>query len=440
IFDHVGGGFARYSVDAQWTIPHFEKMLYDNGPLLRLYADAWVLTGEALFRDACEQTAAWLLRDMRSPEGGFYSSLDADSEHEEGKFYVWTPDEVRGLLTPEEFAVVAKRFGLDGPPNFEEAHWHLRMMEPLDAVAAGVSLSEERAQALIDSARAKLFAAREKRIHPGRDDKILTSWNALAIQGLAHAGLALGRSDWVDAAQGGFDFLRARLWKDGRLLATYKDGRAHLNAYLDDYAFLLAAALELLQARFSSDVLGFAQTLADTLLAQFEDGEHGGFFFTGHDHEKLVHRGKPGHDNATPSGNGTAALALQRLALLTGNTRYGEAAERTLALFHGQFQPRPTGFATLLMALEEQLTPTRTIILRGPQAAAADWRTRLANRYRPATVTLAIPDGAARLPEVLDKPAGRDGGVNAWVCEGVTCLAPVSSLPELERVLDGAPS
>jgi len=440
IFDHVGGGFARYSVDAQWTIPHFEKMLYDNGPLLRLYADAWVLTGEALFRDACEQTAAWLLRDMRSPEGGFYSSLDADSEHEEGKFYVWTPDEVRGLLTPEEFAVVAKRFGLDGPPNFEEAHWHLRMMEPLDAVAAGVSLSEERAQALIDSARAKLFAAREKRIHPGRDDKILTSWNALAIQGLAHAGLALGRSNWVDAAQGGFDFLRARLWKDGRLLATYKDGRAHLNAYLDDYAFLLAAALELLQARFSSDVLGFAQTLADTLLAQFEDGEHGGFFFTGHDHEKLVHRGKPGHDNATPSGNGTAALALQRLALLTGNTRYGEAAERTLALFHGQFQPRPTGFATLLMALEEQLTPTRTIILRGPQAAAADWWTRLANRYRPATVTLAIPDGAARLPEVLDKPAGRDGGVNAWVCEGVTCLAPVSSLPELERVLDGAHS
>jgi len=438
IFDHVGGGFARYSVDAQWTIPHFEKMLYDNGPLLGLYANAWVLTGESLFRDACEQTAAWLLRDMRSPEGGFYSSLDADSEHEEGKFYVWTPDEVRGLLAPEEFAVVAKRFGLDGPPNFEGAHWHLRMMEPLDAVAAGAGLTEEQAQALIDAARAKLFAAREQRIHPGRDEKILTSWNALAIQGLAHAGLALGRADWVDAAEGGLGFLRARLWKDGRLLATYKDGRAHLNAYLDDYAFLLAAVLELLQARFSTDLLGFAQALADTLLAQFEDADNGGFFFTGHDHEKLVHRGKPGHDNATPSGNGAAALALQRLALLTGNTRYTAAAERTLALFHGQFQARPSGFATLLMALEEQLTPTRTVILRGPPAAAADWRARLANRYRPATVTLAIAEGMAGLPEVLDKPARGDGGVNAWVCEGVTCLAPVSSLPELEGMLDGA--
>jgi uncharacterized protein YyaL (SSP411 family) len=441
IFDHVGGGFARYSVDAEWTIPHFEKMLYDNGPLLGLYADAWTLTGEPLFRAACEQTAEWLLRDMRAPEGGFYSSLDADSEHEEGKFYVWTPDEVRALLTPDEYALAAPHFGLDGPPNFENAHWHLRVVKPLQAVAQSLGLSEVQAEERLAALRAKLFAARKRRIHPGRDEKILTSWNALAIRGLARAGLVFDRSDWVDAAHAALQFIRTTMWRDGRLLATAKDGRAHLDAYLDDHAFLVAACIELLQARFSTEVLAFGRELADALLARFEDPAEGGFFFTGRDHEQLFHRGKPGHDNATPSGNGVAGLALQHLGFLTGHGAYADAAGRALTLFQPQFQERPTGFASLLMALEEWLTPTRTVILRGPAVELAGWRRTLAQRYRPATLVLGLEaaglePGARGLPHVLDKPA-RAGGVNAWVCEGVTCLAPVTDLPALLALLDG---
>src|SRR5205814_5283293 len=240
IYDQLGGGFCRYSTDAHWTIPHIEKMLYYNGPLLALLADAWLVDRSPLYARCAAETAGWIMREMQSPEGGYYSSLDADSEGEEGKFYVWDRAEVQSLLMPEEFVATAAHFGLDQPPNFENKHWHLRV--------AGTGEPEKR----------KLFEAREKRVRPGRDEKVLVSWNALAIRAMARAGRAFGRDDWLASARHAFDFLRARLWRDGRLLATYKDGRAHLNAYLDDYAFLIAAALELLQARFSSEDLAFA--------------------------------------------------------------------------------------------------------------------------------------------------------------------------------------
>ena len=438
IFDHVGGGFSRYSVDAEWSIPHFEKMLYDNGPLLRLYADAWTITNDPLYARVCEETATWMLRDMQSPQGGFYSSLDADSEHEEGKFYVWTPDAVRAIVTAGEFEVIAPHWGLNGAPNFEDLHWHLRVVKPLSEVSDELGMSLTACETLLASARDKLFMVREKRIHPGRDEKILTSWNALAIQGLARAGLVFDRADWIDAALRALRFVESTMWKDGRLLATCKDGRAHLNAYLDDYAFLLAAAIELLQARFDTRVLAFAEALAGVLLEQFEDKEGGGFFFTGHDHEKLIHRGKPGHDNATPSGNGIVALALQRLTFLTGDERYAAAAARVLALFEPQFGKRPSGFASMLMALEEHLVPTRTVILRGPGAELPGWQRTLSAAYRPASMVIAIPDATSGLPAMLDKPAS--AGVNAWVCEGVTCLAPIGSQKELLGMLDATRS
>ena len=438
IFDHIGGGFCRYSVDAEWSIPHFEKMLYDNGPLLRLYADAWTITNDPLYARVCEETATWMLRDMQSPAGGFYSSLDADSEHEEGKFYVWTPDEVRAIVTAAEFEVIAPHWGLTGAPNFEGVHWHLRVVKSLADVSDELGMSLTACETLLASARDKLFAVREKRIHPGRDEKILTSWNALAIHGLARAGLVFGRADWIDAALRALRFVESTMWKDGRLLATCKDGRAHLNAYLDDYAFLLAAAIELLQARFDTRVLAFAEALAGVLLEQFEDRDAGGFYFTGHDHEKLIHRGKPGHDNATPSGNGVAAFALQRLTFLTGDERYAAAAGRVLALFEPQFGKRPSGFASLLMALEEHLVPTRTVILRGPEAELPGWQRALSTAYRPASMVIAIADATPGLPAILDKPAG--AGVNAWVCEGVTCLTPFASQKELFETLDATRS
>src|SRR6266849_9829751 len=369
------------------------------------------------------------MREMQSPEGGYYSSLDADSEHEEGKFYVWTSGEVPALVSADEYAVLAPYYGLDGPPNFENTHWHLRVASTLGAVAEQLGKSEEACARLLDSGKKKLFATRGKRVRPGRDEKVLVSWNALMIAGMARAAVVFGRGDWLGSAKKALAFVRGAMWKNERLLATYKDGKAHLNAYLDDYAFLLAALIELLQAEFDRETLAFAEELAEVLLEQFEDRENGGFFFTSHDHERLIHRPKPGYDNATPSGNGVAALALQRLHFLTGESRYALAAERTLAQFHSAMSEQPGGHATLLMALEEHLNPTRTVILRGPSPELGRWRSELAERYLPHTVVIALGTELRDLPPVLAKPAG--GRVNAWVCEGVSCLAPIDRLEDL---------
>jgi uncharacterized protein YyaL (SSP411 family) len=345
IHDQLGGGFCRYSVDDRWEIPHFEKMLYDNGPLLGLYADAWAATGDGYYREVAEGIAGWLLREMTSPEGAFYSSLDADSEGEEGRFYVWERSEVEHLLGPAKSALGVRCWGLDRPPNFEGRHWHLRL--------AAAPTDEE--APLLESARATLLAARERRVRPGCDDKILTAWNALMIEGLAHAARVFDRPDWLAAARRALDFLRQHHWQDGRLLATSRHGRAHLPAYLDDYAFLLAALLELLQAGHRPEDLDFARQIADALLERFEDRERGGFYFTAHDHEVLIQRPRTAHDNAQPSGNGVAILALQRLGNLLGDPRYLAAAQRALASFWPQLERQPGGCATLAMALEAAL-------------------------------------------------------------------------------------
>ncbi len=417
IYDQIGGGFCRYSVDERWEIPHFEKMLYDNGPLLALSADAWAQSGDPLYARVAEETAAWVMREMRSPEGGYCSSLDADSEGEEGKYYVWDRSELQQLLTPQESALAQRHWGFDGPPNFEGRHWHARV--------AGEIASEE--IPLLASARLKLFAAREKRIRPGRDDKVLTSWNALMIEGMAHAARVFGRPAWLVSAQRAMDCIRRTMWHEGRLLATAKDGRAHLDAYLDDHAFLLAALLELMQAEFRSEDLTFAIELADTLLHRFEDREAGGFFFTAHDHEVLIHRPKTGHDNATPAGNGVAAFALQRLGHLLGEGRYLAAAEKTLRLFWPEISRSAAGFGSLLLALEEALTPPDIIVLRGPAQSMTEWRRGLG--ASPRRLVLALPNGISGLPGSLAKPESDQ--VNAWVCRGVTCLAPTSNLADL---------
>ncbi len=440
IYDQLGGGFCRYSVDAYWLIPHFEKMLYDNGPLLARYSDAWALTRDPLFAEVVEETAAWSMREMQSPAGGYYSSLDADSEHEEGKFYVWTQQQVRALLSDEEYAVCAPFYGLDQAANFEGGQWHLHVARALEDVAAILGRPVQECGELLARARAKLFAARARRIRPGRDEKILTGWNALMIAGMARAARVFERPGWLASARAALDFIRGTLWRQeegagrARLLATCKDGRAHLNAYLDDYAFLLAALIELLQADFRRRDLEFAVDLAEALLQQFYDTAAGGFFFTSHDHEKLIHRPKPGHDMATPSGNGVAALALQRLGHITGEARYLDAAERTLQLFYPALSQHPDACASLLMALEEALEPPRVVVLRGPEAQLREWRRVLDRTYLPDTLILALAPGAAGLPPPLAKPVA-PGAVNAWVCQGVTCLLPVNMLDKLLDVL-----
>jgi uncharacterized protein YyaL (SSP411 family) len=417
IYDQIGGGFSRYSVDERWEIPHFEKMLYDNGPLVALCADAWAQTGDPLYARVAEETVAWVTREMQAADGGYASSLDADSEGEEGKYYVWDRSEVETLLTPQESALALRRWGFGGPPNFENRHWHARITGDLGDAELP----------LLDAAREKLFAAREKRIRPGRDDKVLASWNALMIEGMAHAARVFDRGEWLASAQRAMDFVRRTMWQDKRLLATARNGRAHLDAYLDDYAFLLAALLELMQAGFRRVDLDFAVELADTLLARFEDREAGGFFFTADDHEVLIHRPKSGHDNATPSGNGIAAFALQRLGHLLGEPRYLTAAEKTLRLFWPQISQAPSGFGSLLRALEEALTPPDIIILRGPEDEMAEWRRALG--ADPHRLVLGLPNGTPALPAVLAKP--ESDRVNAWVCRGVTCLEPTAKLENL---------
>jgi uncharacterized protein len=429
IYDQLGGGFCRYAVDGHWMIPHFEKMLYDNGALLAVYAETAVATGDPFYARIASDTADWMIRDMQSPEGGFYSSLDADSEGHEGKFYVWTAEEVRAALTPEEYAVFAPRFGLDRKPNFE-GKWHLHVYRLVEQVAGSLGMEMPRAIELLDSARAKLLAIRNRRVWPGRDDKILTSWNALAVRGMAVAARALGRADLMHSATRALDFIRATLWRDGRLLATYKDGRAHLNAYLDDYVYLADAILEMQQLRFRADELEFARALLDVVLTHFADDAGGGFFFTSDDHEALIHRTKAFGDDAIPSGNGVGAFALLRMGHLLGEPRYLQAAEGTLRAAWLVIEKYPHAHVSLLEALEEVLDPPSIVILRGDVATLQNWQAELAKLYDPHRLVIPIPGDASHLPAAFADKIAR-AGTTAYVCKGSTCSAPIASLGEL---------
>jgi uncharacterized protein YyaL (SSP411 family) len=435
VLDQLGGGFYRYSVDGDWTIPHFEKMLYDNGPLLALYSDAWRVTREPLYAEVARRTAGWVMREMQSSEGGYYSSLDADSEHEEGRFYVWTPQEVKALLAPDEYALVEPHYGLDGGPNFEGRSWHLQVKKPLAYLARKLGVSSNECAARLQASRTKLYDAREKRVRPGRDEKILTSWNALMIRGMARAAQAFGERTWLASAQRAADFLSGTLWRDGRLLATYKDGKAHLNAYLDDHAFLLDALLELMQADFRQADLEWARSLADVLLERFEDRAEGGFYFVSDDHERLIVRPKSGQDSATPSGNGIAAFALQRLGHFIGEPRYLAAAERTLKAFYPLLERQPSSFPSLAAALDEYLHPTRIAIIRGNAEEIAIWQRVLFAAYRPDTLIVALADAVSGLPAALAKPAS--AAPAAWICRGTACLAPITRLDAVESALAG---
>ena len=433
IYDQVGGGFCRYSVDAYWRIPHFEKMLYDNGPLLALYAHAWRADGRELFRRTADGAATWVMREMQSDQGGYYSSLDADSEGEEGKFYTWEPGEVHRLLNEAEFDDFAPYSGLDRPDNFE-SRWHLYVAQSPEQLArkSGRDLNEIIQN--LDRARKKLFREREQRIRPGRDDKILTSWNALMLKGMSVAARRLQEPQYYQSAQHCLEFIHANLWDGKRLTATYKDGRARLNAYLDDYAFLIDAIIHLLACRWSGKWLGFAMQLADTLLEQFFDDDAGGFFFTSHDHEALLQRRKDFTDDSLPAGNGVAALSLLLLGHLTGRQDYLDAAEKTLHCAWGLLQRSPHACAAMLTALIEYDNPRQVIILRGEEETISAWQQRLDPRLDLRALVFAIPSAATDLPELISAKK-TDQAATAFICTGFQCLEPISDLEELERIL-----
>ena len=426
LYDHVGGGFCRYSVDAEWMIPHFEKMLYDNGPLLSVVAELYRISGDPVFARTARETAAWVMREMQSPEGGYYSTLDADSEGEEGKFYVWTPDEVRGLVSEDEFPALASRFGLDRAANFEGSHWHLHAFREVSDVARDIAATEGETAERIDRALAKLFEARSRRVRPGRDEKVLTSWNGLMIKGMATAGRILGAPEIVASAERAVEFIRDAMWSDGRLYATYKDGRARFNGYLDDYASLADGLLALLASRWSARDLELAVALADAMLEHFEDRENGGFFFTADDHERLIHRPKPMTDDSLPSGNGVAAMVLGRLGHLLGDTRYLDAAERVLHAAREGLERFPHAHTALLVALEEFLDPPEIVVIRAEPGELESWRDRANAGHAPRRVVMAIPNDASGLPALLAERAPRGSAV-AYVCEGRVCDAPITA-------------
>jgi hypothetical protein len=437
IYDQLGGGFHRYSVDAVWLVPHFEKMLYDNAQLLRSYVHAWQITGRDLFRQVVQQTTDYVLREMTSPEGGFYSTQDADSEGVEGKFFVWRPDEIETVLGAETAKIFNAYYGVTQTGNFEGENI-LHVVRPLEQVARQFQMEPEAVKALLAESRQKLFAFREKRVKPARDEKILAEWNGLMIHSLAEVGVVFEREDALAAAVAGANFVLDRMsQEDGRLFRSYKDGQARLNAYLEDYAAFVRALIALYEATFEPRWLEEANRLVQVMFAQFHDPQAGGFFQTGVDHEQLVVRRKDFVDNAIPSGNSMAAEALLRLATLTGNDDYRAEAARIFQLMKAAMASQPTGFGRMLCAMNAYLKPSQEIVLVGERS---DPRTQallavVRQRYLPdAVVALKHPAEESHLP-LFQGRSLIDGKPAAYVCENYACKLPVTEPEELAKLL-----
>ena len=428
IQDHAGGGFYRYSVDAHWMIPHFEKMLYDQALLLPLYARAWADTAGSPLRDAARGIVAFVTRELQDESGGFYSSLDADSEGEEGKFYLWTPEEVQGLIPQEHYAAFAFRFGLDRTANFE-GRWHLHGFRTMVETAANTRETAEALSGQLEQDLRLLFEARAGRERPGLDDKMLTSWNALMIRGLALASRMMEEPEWFSHAETAFSFLHNNLWDGERLQASFSRGSAYLNAYLDDYAFLLEAALLLLQGRWNRDTLQFAEQLAGAIVERFADPE-GGLFFTSNDHEELLVRPRLLADDVAPSGCAVACECLMQIGHLLARGEWVELAERTLGRALGAVVRAPQEHARFMEAYRMVTQPPPQIILRGEESELAAWESAVRGSGLGASCYV-IPASEDDLPAALQDKSAEDGLV-AYVCTGPTCEAPIRSLADFQ--------
>ncbi len=437
LFDQLAGGFYRYSVDAGWQIPHFEKMLADNAQLLALYAGAARLTGEPLFAATAQRTAAWLLAGLQDPGGALQASLDADSEGCEGRYYLWDAAQVRAALPEPQWQAFAPRYGLDRPPNFD-GQWHLCVRADLEALAARLEQAPAHLESGLQAARATLLALRAQRIGPERDLNILCSWNALTVAGLVSAARCLGGEEWVAGAERIVDYLRRVHWRDGRLLACSVDGQARFGGDLDDHAFLLDALLALAGLRFEARELQWAVDLAETLLARFADPLDGGFYCTADDHEPLIARLKSSGDEAVPAGSALAAHALLRLGWLLAEPRYLAAAVGTVRAAWPQLLVAPEAHATLLLALEDWLDPPPIIVLRGQPPLLQQWQAALAQLPAPRQWVLAIPEAASALPAALAARVPR-GAACAYVCRGLVCSAVVDRLDALLEFLARPP-
>jgi uncharacterized protein YyaL (SSP411 family) len=439
IYDHLGGGFARYSTDARWLVPHFEKMLYDNALLVPVYLEAYQATGETSFRTVAEETLGWVQREMWTVAGGFASTIDADSEGEEGKFYVWSQDEIEHLLGAEDAAIFGAYYGVEPGGNWE-GHNILHRVRPHADFARVYKMSESDLDALLARCRAILFEARAKRVPPGLDDKRLTAWNGLMIGAFAVAGRILGSEKYTATALDAADFILQKMrTPDGRLLRTSSPGHpAKLNAYLEDYAFMIDALVSAYEACFVPLVLKEALALADVMVDQFWDETGGGFFFTGKDHETLISRSKDPHDNATPSGNSMAVTALLRLAKLTGRDDLRAKAERTLRLYRKLLAEHPMAAGQMLVALDFYLGPVSEVAIVGEITPAARVQRLLEEKFHPRRVLARkTPHDGPEVDTLLPLLAGKTNkaDVTVYLCENYTCRAPLVGIEAIEKAL-----
>ena len=439
IYDQIGGGFHRYSVDQRWLVPHFEKMLYDNALLSRLYLDAARALDRADFLQTAREIFEYVLREMTSPAGGFYSTQDADSEGEEGKFFVWSQAEVREVLGSELAPIAERYFDISAEGNFEGKNILHRTID-IDEAAALFQVTPDKMERQIGEIRRKLFEAREQRVKPGRDEKMLAAWNGMMIAALAEGSIVLGDSRLLQAATRAADFVMNTLWDGHALLRSYKDGIARFNAYLEDYAIMANALIDLYEASLDTRRLAQARMLVDVILERFLDPEAGGFYFTSGDHEQLIARPKPVFDGSTPSGNSEAVLALLRLHTYTGDERYLKEAERALSLFAGMIARQPLGFVHMLEAVDLFHRGAKEIVLAGdPQSPEfKHWRERIGLLYLP-NRALFVADPKARdsgfIPEPAKGKSQVDGQLTAYVCRDFTCSPPQTSLAGLEAEL-----
>jgi uncharacterized protein YyaL (SSP411 family) len=439
IYDHVGGGFHRYSVDAKWLVPHFEKMLYDNAQLLRIYSQAYVITREPLYKTVVEESAGYLLREMHQPEGGFYSTQDADSEGDEGKFFVWTLAEIDALLGAEDGEVFARMYDVTEEGNFEERNI-LHPILTVDQASKFFRKEKSEIEALIARTKEKLFTAREKRIKPFRDEKIIAAWNGLLLSGLAEAIKITGASSCLEASRRTVEFIFGRMFRDGYLLHVYKDGQAKLRGYLDDYAFVALGLLDLYEVLLDRSLIDRAMELADIMLREFWDERGGGLFYTGKSHQPLISRAKPVFDASIPSGNAIAAQLLLRLYHLVGAEDYHTRAETILRSYYDAMVSQPFGFAHMLCALDQYLHPAKEIVIVGERSDArtTDLIKEIHSLYLPNKAVLIFAPGES-LEKVSPLMVGKqqiDGRPTAYVCQNFTCSAPVTSWAELKRLLE----
>ena len=437
IYDQLGGGFHRYSTDAKWLVPHFEKMLYDNALLARLYLHFYQATQEDFAREIAEGILDYVVREMTDPDGGFYSTQDADSEGHEGKFFVWDMNEIKTALGERDASRFCAYYNVTKTGNFEGKNI-LHITRSFEDVAALVNIDVTELRETIASSRQKLFAIRERRVKPDRDEKILTAWNGLMLASFSEAGAILNRPDYTAVARRNAEFVLSSLRRDGLLLRTYKNGVAKFNGYLEDYAFLIDGLLTLFETKGELRWFSEALSLTERMIEEFWDQDNGGFFFTGQSHESLIVRSKDYFDNATPSGNSVAAGVLLRLALLTGNDDFRNRAITIFRQITESVSRYPAGFGHALCAVDFYLSAPKEIAIVGINEAAIDdfvrevWRTYLPNKIVAPAVAENV-GAVASIPLLRDRPSG--DRVTAYVCEHFTCQQPVSEVTQLAAQL-----